>query len=539
MRRDVHRACARGGGRTAVARFAVARFAVARFAVTRLAVAFLAAALLGGVLPSCGGAARLIEPGDRLWFPAAPLAIAPDGAWSYDTDGDGAPDFRLRPGPDGVLDVLEYDDDRDGRFERTARVSAHDPDEVPHLVVLMDSLAYRVVRPAWESGRLAMFRAPTKVIAPFPSMSVVVFNDILHAPPMPAAVERYYDVPRGRVVNDFVGRALGHQHGWHRMLDWYLDDYLEVGASYLAPEEWIRHELHETARAFAERRGPVVVTYVSTSSGMASVRGAPGLDESLALLEQLCVQLLHETAGAIRISVVSDHGHNLTPSTRFDPEAVLEAAGFTSVDGAIDFDREVFVELDGLVTYFGVQTGRPREVADVLLDRPEVELAMYVEGDGVVIRDRAGAALVERRGDRCRYRPIDRDVLGWEPVVRALRAAGAVDADGFFEDRAALLASADHAYPDAPRRLIDAFSTQVRYPCRVMCTLHDGHHAGIETFERLVTMASTHGGLSQVHSDAVLLTMTPGVSGPLRSREVLAAVEPRYDPWGRRRGVSR
>jgi len=67
-----------------------------------------------------------------------------------------------------------------------------------------------------------------------------------------------------------------------------------------------------------------------------------------------------------------------------------------------------------------------------------------------------------------------------------------------------------------------------------MCTLRDGYHAGIEAFERIVDMESTHGGLSQFHSDAVLLTMIGGVQGPLRSREVLETIEPRYDPKARR-----
>lgn len=487
------------------------------------------------LLPGCGAVVSALAPGDRLWFPKHPASILDDGGLAYDTDFDGRVDFEVHPNKDGVLDILSYDDDKDGSFDREVRISDHRQGDVPHLILLMDSIPYRVAKPRYEEGGLRFFREPVKVIAPFPSMSVVIFGDILDAPRMPGAVERYLDLDENIVVNDFVGRALGHQHAWHRMLDWYLRNYVYVGSTYVQPTEFIRYEAFETAAAVARDHGPVCVTYISSSSGMASVLGLPGVLESLDVLEQLCAQLLFETEGAIRISVISDHGHNLTPSSRFDPEEVLEQAGFKSVDGPIDFDREVFVELNGLVTYFGVQTGRPREVCDALLARHEVKLTLCRDGDSVRIRDALGAAVVERRGRRIRYRALDRDVLGYAAVVSALRLADKVDADGFVDRDDWLVTTADHEFPDAPRRVLDAFDGQVHYPCRVMCTLNDGYHAGILAFESIVAMQSTHGGLSQIHSDAVLLTMNAGVSGPLRSHEVLPTIEPRYDAWARRR----
>lgn len=485
--------------------------------------------------PSCSQIARSYAPDDRLWFPEAPLYADATGTKRYDTDGDGRADFEVLPNRDGVIDRLRYDDDHDGVFDREVRPADHAAEDVPHVVFLMDSLPLRLVRPRWDRGDLRWSQPPQHVIPPFPSMSVVTFSEILHAKPMPGAAERYLDVDRNEVVNDYVGQALGDQLDWHTLLDWYLRDYAAVGASYIEPEVWLESELFECAEvSLRAKPGDLVITYVCSSSGMASALGAAGLERSLDLLEQLCLQLLYETEGAIRISVVSDHGHTLITSKRFDPEAVLEEAGFDSCDRGIDYDREVFVELDGLVSYFGVQTGRPAEVAQVLVARPELEFVCYSEGDAVIVRSATGCARIEKHGDALRYVEIDGDVLGYRDVIADLRARGRLDDDGFASDRDWFDATLTHEYPDGLARLVAAFGKQVQFPCRVMCALKPQHHAGLEAAEWLVTMASTHGGLSAIHSDAVLLTMHPGVHGPLRSRDVLRIIEPRYDPAKRR-----
>lgn len=503
--------------------------------VPSLRTALLAVFVAILALPSCAQLARTYAPDDRLWFPETPLYADASGTKRYDTDGDGRADFEVLPNRDGVIDRLRYDVDHDGAFDREVRLADHATEDVPHVVFLMDSLPLRLVRPRWERGDLRWSQPPQHVIPPFPSMSVVTFSEILHAEPMPGAAERYLDLDRNEVVNDYLGQAFGAQLDWHELLDWYLRDYAAVGASYIEPEIWLDNELFECAKvALLAKPGELVVTYVCSSSGMASARGAAGLERSLDLLEQLCMQLLYETEGAIRISVVSDHGHTLIASQRFDPEAVLEDAGFVSCDRGIDFDREVFVELDGLVSYFGVQTGRPAEVAQALVAHSELEFACYCEGDAVIVRNANGSARIEKRGDSFRYVEIDCDVLGYRSVIEDLRARGRLDGDGFASERDWFDATSTHEYPDGLARLVAAFGKQVQFPCRVQCALKPQYHAGLEVAEWLVTMASTHGGLSAIHSDAVLLTMHPGIRGPLRSRDVMRVIEPRYDPAARR-----
>jgi hypothetical protein len=59
-----------------------------------------------------------------------------------------------------------------------------------------------------------------------------------------------------------------------------------------------------------------------------------------------------------------------------------------------------------------------------------------------------------------------------------------------------------------------------------MVSMRDGSCAGLGSFEKLIKMASTHGGLNQVNSATFVMTMTGRTSGPLRTREVLEVLEP-------------
>jgi hypothetical protein len=471
--------------------------------------------------------ASWLAPDEELRFPSAPVRASGEGRY-YDVDGNGAVDFAFLAGEDGRLDLLCYDADEDGEFERTRRIGDHAAGDVPHLVLLVDSLPYREVARRWAEERWSWFFPPQKVVPPFPSMSVVIFAEILRAARQGGSMERYYDRAEGRFFEGYRARVLGYQHPWQELLDYHLGSYVRVGMSYLQPREWIEGELVGVKRALDASQRHLTLAYVVTSSAMLSRHGRAGLDECLAGLERLCLQLLYEREGALRISIVSDHGHNLVPSANFDMRPVLERAGFRVAEALEDPAVDVVLEIDGLVTYFAAHTGRPEAVADALLARQEVQLAVYRDGERVLVRDRAGCAAIEERAGRLRYAPLTGDVLGYGPLLETLAREGRVDADGFVSERDWLLATADHEWPDAPPRLWEAFHGLVDSTPDVMFTLVDGHCAGAPYMERWIDMQSTHGGLNQVNSDAVVLTMIHPLEEPLRSRYVMAAIEPSY-----------
>jgi hypothetical protein len=397
------------------------------------------------------------------------------------------------------------------------RFSDYGNDEVPHLLLLIDSLPYRSVRPRYEAGEWNWFFAPQLVIPPFPSLSEVTFSAILGAPPMGGAIERYYDKRTGEILNLYTARAFGYRHPWQQRVHGQLKNYREVGYSYLSPRPWYEAELARAKQTLDESPDRHTAVYIVSTSAMVSRYGAAGLDESLDRIEQLCLQLLHERRGALKITILSDHGHNLAVSPNFRVAEALEEEGFRVTDSIEDPERDVVPEIDGLVTYFGVHTKRPEAVAGALLPRPEVQLAMYVEGDAVVVRSREGRARIERSGSRYRYVPASDepadDVFGYGAWTRTWMSG-----DEWMR------ATARGEWPDAPRRVWEAFHALVVSPADVMFTLQDGHCAGSPSMEKWIDMQSTHGGLNRVNSDAVVLSMVRPLDRPVRSRDVLAAL---------------
>ena len=95
-----------------------------------------------------------------------------------------------------------------------------------------------------------------------------------------------------------------------------------------------------------------------------------------------------------------------------------------------------------------------------------------------------------------------------------------------------LAATADHAFPDAPVRLWDAFHGRTQQTPQVMVSVKDGFCAGIEWFQWFVNMHSSHGGINQINSAAFVTTMRPSAAPPavLRSRNVMDYIQPGFRP---------
>src|SRR5438874_9263112 len=98
---------------------------------------------------------------------------------------------------------------------------------------------------------------------------------------------------------------------------------------------------------------------------MLSKYGQRGLDRVLAQVQRLCIDLLYEYHGAIKITLLADHGHNLMRSKNVSVESALRAAGFHPTN-QIEHDDDVVPEVNGLVTYAAVHTTQPVRVAKAL-----------------------------------------------------------------------------------------------------------------------------------------------------------------------------
>jgi hypothetical protein len=242
---------------------------------------------------------------------------------------------------------------------------------------------------------------------------------------------------------------------------------------------------------------------------------------------RLCLQLLYERHGAIELSLMADHGHNLMDSQNIHIDELMKSAGFHPA-AKLAKPNDVVLEMNGLVTYAAVWTTQPAKVSAALLKHPGINMTMFMRGEDVVVRDPEGEALIQCKGDKLRYSPHDRDVLSYKSVLDTLKSQGKLDADGFAARDDWFAATADHEYPDAPPRLWDAFHRLVVNPPTVMFTTRNGYMAGLESFERFIKMKSTHGSLDQINSATFVMTMGDAKLSTMLSKDVMHAIEPAW-----------
>jgi hypothetical protein len=482
--------------------------------------------LLGIGMPGGGCAA----PRERLDFPTQPIERTVDAEW-YDTSADGRRDFGITYSA-GRADALHYDDDSDGQPDRVYRLADYANEEVPHVIVLLDSVPYQTLKDRYDAGDFRWFDPPQEMIAPFPSLTEVCYSDVLRAPPLPGAIDQYYDQHKRRRSDALWKRVQGYRQPWERRCH-YAAGYMEHGLSFLDPKPWYRAELERVHRTIDASPDRVTIVYLCSAASMACKYGRDGVEEVLDGARQLCLQLLYERRGAIKISMMADHGHNYAPTANVRLDKLLEAGGFRPRD-SIRADRDVVVEMNGLVTYAGVHTQRPAEVARLLVADHRIELVMYMEQERAVVRSPAGSAVIECRNGRLRYRPVEADVLSLGPLVDALSAEGLADADEFIDDAIWFERTLDHEWPNAPRRVWDALHRQVVNPPSVLISVRDGFCIGLPEYEKYIKMQSTHGGLNQKNSATFVMTMTGRVSRPLRHQDVLQTLEPNFEPRLRR-----
>ncbi len=469
--------------------------------------------------------------GPKLTFPSAAIKQTENETW-YDVDRDGRSDFGLHRDGQGRVASIAYDDDEDGNADRVYRLADDANGAVPHVIILLDSVPFDLMKERWDRGDFCWFDPPVKVIAPFPSLTELCYTRVLRAPALAGMTDEYYDVRSKEIHRGFRDRARGTRQPWERRLT-YSANFFEASLTYLDPRAWLPIEMERMRRAVDASPDRVTFVYAVTASGMACKFGRAGIEETLDAAKQLCLQLLYERHGAIKISMMADHGHNLAPSQSAQRamEKAISESGFT-VAKKLSHDRDVLFELAALVTYVGLRTVHPAEVAASVTRAKEVELAAYLRGNSVIVRDAQGSAAIDFRDGSFRYKVIDKDVLGYQPIIATLKPR----ADGFITDTDWFQATVDHQYPDGPRRLWDAFHGMVKSPPDVMVTLKDGCYAGKASLERFITMKSTHGSLNQKNSATFLMTMTrrtcaaTNTGGALRSSDVLEKIEPGYEP---------
>ena len=489
------------------------------------------AAILALVVCGCAAARR----------PAAPLpAESPAAARfqrSYDTDGDGRPDYFTALDEKGRVVRIAYDSNHDGGPDDVVDLDRISPASARHVVLILDGVPFTLVETCYREGLLRLFHPPARLISTFPSMTDIALADELGSARPTGYEALYFDRAANRLAGGDRAYLDMKNEPWAERLDYRAGTMLDA-LGYLHPDWAFGEELKALEKLFGQREGDLTGYFVSTA-GVGSRAGEQGLRSVLAEVNRVTEKMVRQTRGRVKFTMLADHGHTLTHCRRIDFRNFLKERGWRIAKG-LDGPRQVVPIEYGLLTYASFATRDKEALAEALLGHEGVTFATYPENGSVVVRAKGGGlAFVERRGDRYSYRAAAGDPLGYGPVVEQLRAWGRLDADRFAADADWFLFTATHRYPDAPARLYRAFHGLTLNAPDVIANLNAGYCAGAASKKAWIPyMASTHGDLGRASSTTFLMsTAKPLAPRVFRTEEVPAVITGLAGrPWPARQG---
>ena len=462
-------------------------------------------------------------------FPAAPFEVRrlADGGVDrlYDTDADGKPDYAEHLDDNGVVEHIRYDRDENGDFEEDVALARVPDSERRDLVLLLDSVPFGVVRDTWNAGRLRLFFPPSRTISPFPVMTDVSFAEFFDVSPCPGIESEFYD---GRSLADgYDNYAHERNTPWHRGVDYHLNHYAHAFA-YISAAPWFDHELAQFQRIALSSDRRTTVCYSAGSSAMGAYLGRNGHEIVLNHVDRMCQWIVCQSHGRIRVSMLSDHGHNLVNSHRIPLPETLARLGWHVTD-RIRGPADVVVPQFGVVTCAALWTLRPEALAQDCIGLEGVEHALWRDPqDRVVVLGRDGWAVVEARDGRYSYHAERGDPLKLAPIIELLRRQGRLDAGGFADDQAWFEATRDHVYPDPLQRVWRAFHGLVVHTPDVLLAVADGYHSG-SAFQSHVVQAlrAAHGNLGMPGSSGFVASMAGPLPVVSRMKDLRAALAER------------
>ena len=462
-------------------------------------------------------------PGPRL-FPASPSRVdrEPGGAavqW-YDTDRDGEPDYGEHLSKEGRITRIEY---RRGSDEQTVDFASLPADGVRDLVLILDSVPYPLVEETRLRGSLQFFPRPTRTIAPFPVMTDPSLVDFFHQSPGIAIESDYYD---GRRETSPYGIYLEAGISiWHAKVDYWLPHNAHASA-YLDQMPWFDHELRRIQEGFEKSAGRTYIGYCVGTSALGALQGWEGHVAGLARVERFCHEMVYQSRGRARITLLSDHGHNNVGDSRRVPLAdELRRLGYRVTD-RLTSPKDVVAPEFAMVTCAALYTQAPGPIARDVLRIEGIELSAYPQAEEIVVLSRDGGARITRRGSAYRYVSASGDPLKLLPILGRLVAEGQVGADGFVDDDVLLAATADHLYPDVVDRLWRGFHELFQNKPDVLLSVQDGFHCGSAFQTRTVgKLKAVHGNLRPLSSSGFALTMAGELPPVLRMRQLSTELE--------------
>jgi len=486
---------------------------------------------LVGVLAVLGAALawRIHTWGRTLPVAYRPIAVTPadgEGGRSVTYLGMDAPGQPARryttvdPDGDGTVDVVL----RAGSLESFARPRPDDP-EARWLVVCVDGVPYNEMLALWEEGYFREFFRPVPLIAPFPTASGIALSEAFHTAPVQGYEDGYFDIEKNRLSGGALMTTTGEKIPYLELLDYDMPGYLK-GPAYILPHKSYRADLGRFRNRFLASGDKVYLAHIASTDSLYHILPAKEMRHLLVEVDSLLRELYLNTEGKLRITLFSDHGNSLAEGHPVPLKDHLAAGGWRLGDRCGE-PRTVVAPAYGLLGFFSLYcAGDEKAVLARHLTRMKgVDMVVYMDSDGVLIENSQGQARLSWNQDASafRYRPLTGDPLKVSEIFASLEADGRLDAEGWVKDADLFAATRDHLYPDPGYRLWQWAVNHVRNPADLLVSLRPGFHYGSRTFERFVTMRSTHGSIDRMQTLGFATSTDGPLVGPIRSRDLLPA----------------
>jgi hypothetical protein len=298
--------------------------------------------------------------------------------------------------------------------------------------------------------------------------------------------------------------------------------------AYLYPNWVFETELGDFWKVFDRRDRTDVAVYFVGTAGLGTRQGLEGQRKALAAVDRVAEELVQKTRGLVKVTMLSDHGHTLTPCARIDFRKYFPGHGWRAVD-RLQKPRDVVPVEYGIITYAAFNTDDRPDLVALLLEHPGVDLVTYPDGRRVGVEKKGEQAWVERRGNQYRYVATAGDPLELAALITKMKADGCMDADGFADDRVWFDRTLTHKYPDPLNRLWRAFNGMVEHVPDVIASLNEQYCAGSASRAFwLPYVASTHGDLQRKSTTAFIMSTAGPVLPPgagARHRDLPALLE--------------
>jgi len=462
-------------------------------------------------------------------FPAESQIDAASAAGAfgaYDTNGDGQADFFTYADSAGRIDRIGYCSEAGGGNE-IIDLGAIDISRCRHLVIILDGIGYQVARDYYDSGGLRLFYPPSKVIAPYPTLTDLCMEDMLGYVPCEGFESEYFDRKVNRVVGGKDAYLAGANQPYNRLLHYRADLILDA-VGYVLPRQVFGKEINDAKQRFDSAKTKEFIAYFVSSAGLGTAYGAEGQVRCLQAAERFANQVAWETRGLVAITIITDHGHSYTPSTRLELAEYLRGKGW-KLTRSLHGPRDVAYIHFGLETYASFSTQSPAELAADLIACDGVEIASYADGESVVVLAPGGArAMVRQKSGRYSYQDAGGDPLKLHDALATLTP----DAEGYYDSREMLAATIDSEYPAAAERVWRAHFALAENPPDVIISLADRYYSGSQGFSKWVDVASTHGGLNRSNSTAFIMSTAGPLPPFMQSVDVPANMSKLFGrPW--------